>query len=78
MLQQKMLESSAGASVDPVLPTSNGVRDIEYEDLAQDGKVREIVMDNPQSDSMVEANALLIYDLIYITCTFFLSWIKDV
>lgn len=54
MLQQKMLESPAGANVDPVLPTSNGVRDIEYEDLAQDGKVREIVMDNPQSDSTLQ------------------------
>ena len=30
MLPQKILETPAGASVDPVLPTSNGVRDIDY------------------------------------------------
>ena len=65
MLPQKILETPAGASVDPVLPTSNGVRDIDYEDLAQDGKVREIVMDNPQSDSMVEANYLFFMTSLY-------------
>eukprot|EP01018_Ginkgo_biloba_P017861 Gb_28900 [translate_table: standard] len=48
--QPKILESPGTATLDPLLPTSNGVRDIESEDMAQDGKVREIVMDNPESE----------------------------
>ncbi|KAH9328495.1 hypothetical protein KI387_000603, partial [Taxus chinensis] len=52
ILEPKVLESPATASGEPVLPISNGVRDIEAEDLAPDGKVREIVMDNPESEPL--------------------------
>lgn len=50
ILEPKLLESPATASVDPILPISNGIRDIETEDLECNGKVREIVMDNPESE----------------------------
>uniref|UniRef100_A0A0D6R7M9 ACB domain-containing protein n=1 Tax=Araucaria cunninghamii TaxID=56994 RepID=A0A0D6R7M9_ARACU len=52
ILEPKILESSATTSVDPVLPVSNGIRDIEAEEVGRDGKVREIVMDNPESEPL--------------------------
>ncbi|KAL4202697.1 hypothetical protein AMTRI_Chr02g264920 [Amborella trichopoda] len=50
-LQSKIMETPVTDSVDPLLPTTtNATRDFESDlETAQDGKIREIVMDNAES-----------------------------
>lgn len=49
-----MMETPVPDSVSAVLNATNGTRDVESEfEAGQEGKIREIVMDNVESDLMV-------------------------
>ncbi|KAF3774150.1 Acyl-CoA-binding domain-containing protein 4 [Nymphaea thermarum] len=51
------MDASATDSVAPLLPTTNATRDVESEfETTQDGKIREIVVDNAELDPLNAGN----------------------